>query len=180
MSLHLPFGGIVFEQNKNSAFSGASWMRFRITQWNWPTVKSAGTRYFFLSMSGMSDRSAFSQITGTRSGYLARIRSASDFLFSAEKQANVRKIMLKFLVHQVNRGSHVVSCQLIFSVVSPRMRQRLRLIKLEVGKRGQPTKANTAKATTDGCPRTLTAFNRGECDAICQNQTKTHRAGAPP
>ena len=70
--------------------------------------------------------------------------------------------MLKFLVHQVNRGSHVVSCQLIFSVVSPRMRQRLRLIKLEVGKRGQPTKANTAKATTDGCPRTLTAFNRGE------------------
>lgn len=36
-----------------------------------------------MSISGMSDRSAFSQITGTRSGYLARIRSASDFLFSA-------------------------------------------------------------------------------------------------
>jgi len=74
----------------------------------------------------------------------------------------------------------VVSCQLIFSVVSPRMRQRLRLIKLEVGKRGHPTKANTVKATTDDCPSTLTAFNRGECDASCQNQTKTHRAGAPP
>jgi len=37
---------------------------------------------FFLSMSGISERSAFSQITGTRSGYLARMRSASDFLFS--------------------------------------------------------------------------------------------------
>jgi len=33
-------------------------------------------------MSGISERSAFSQITGTRSGYLDRIRSASDFLFS--------------------------------------------------------------------------------------------------
>ncbi len=33
----------------------------------------------------MSDRSAFSQITGTRSGYLARMRSASDFLFSVRK-----------------------------------------------------------------------------------------------
>jgi hypothetical protein len=36
-------------------------------------------------MSGMSERSAFSQITGTRSGYLARIRSASDLRFSATR-----------------------------------------------------------------------------------------------
>lgn len=28
---HLPLGGIVLEQNKNSAFSGASWIRFLIT-----------------------------------------------------------------------------------------------------------------------------------------------------
>ena len=45
-------------------------------------LRSAGTRYFFLSISGISERSAFSQITGTRSGYLARIRSASDLRFS--------------------------------------------------------------------------------------------------
>mmetsp|Transcript_8138 Transcript_8138/g.16569 ORF Transcript_8138/g.16569 Transcript_8138/m.16569 type:complete len:100 (+) Transcript_8138:466-765(+) len=35
-------------------------------------------------MSGISDRSAFSQITGTLSGYLALIRSASDLRFSVE------------------------------------------------------------------------------------------------
>ena len=64
------------------AFSGASLMRFRITYTNWPTVRSCigtvqharhnkaesyrrtdGTRYFFLSMVGMSVLSAFSQMT---------------------------------------------------------------------------------------------------------------------
>ena len=38
-------------------------MRLRITYTNWPTVRSAGTRYFFLSMVAMSDFSTFSQIT---------------------------------------------------------------------------------------------------------------------
>ena len=64
------------------AFSGASLMRFRITYTNWPTVRSCigtvqharhnkvesyrrtdGTRYFFLSIVGMSVLSAFSQMT---------------------------------------------------------------------------------------------------------------------
>ena len=63
------------------AFSGASLIRFLMTYTNcdplnfrsrndfrsgkltWPTVRSAGTRYFFLSMLGMSVLSAFSQIT---------------------------------------------------------------------------------------------------------------------
>ena len=38
---------------------------------------TAGTRYFFLSIVGISDFSAFSQMTGIRSGYFWRIRSAS-------------------------------------------------------------------------------------------------------
>lgn len=38
---------------------------------------TAGTRYFFLSMVGISLFSAFSQITGILSGYFCLIRSAS-------------------------------------------------------------------------------------------------------
>jgi hypothetical protein len=34
-----------------------------MTYTNWPTVRSAGTRYFFLSMVAMSDFSTFSQMT---------------------------------------------------------------------------------------------------------------------
>jgi hypothetical protein len=45
------------------AFSGESLMRFRITYTNWPTVRSAGTRYFFLSIEAMSLLSSFSQMT---------------------------------------------------------------------------------------------------------------------
>eukprot|EP00411_Alexandrium_monilatum_P117705 CAMPEP_0175666742 /NCGR_PEP_ID=MMETSP0097-20121207/17741_1 /TAXON_ID=311494 /ORGANISM="Alexandrium monilatum, Strain CCMP3105" /LENGTH=41 /DNA_ID= /DNA_START= /DNA_END= /DNA_ORIENTATION= len=36
-----------------------------------------GTRNFFFSMSGSSERGAFSQTTGMRSGYFARMRLAS-------------------------------------------------------------------------------------------------------
>ena len=54
------------------------------THVNWLTVRSAGTKYFFLSMSGMSERASRSQITGTRSGYLLRMRSASDLRFSGD------------------------------------------------------------------------------------------------
>ncbi len=54
------------------------------TYTNCPTVRSAGTRYFFLSMSATSDLSFRSQITGIRSGYLARIREASPRLLSSE------------------------------------------------------------------------------------------------
>lgn len=45
------------------AFSGDNLMRLRITYTNWPTVRSAGTKYFFLSIVAMSDFSTFSQIT---------------------------------------------------------------------------------------------------------------------
>lgn len=38
--------------------------------------------FHWISSPGISDRSAFSQITGTRSGYFARMRSASDLRFS--------------------------------------------------------------------------------------------------
>eukprot|EP00418_Pyrodinium_bahamense_P097442 CAMPEP_0179039434 /NCGR_PEP_ID=MMETSP0796-20121207/15139_1 /TAXON_ID=73915 /ORGANISM="Pyrodinium bahamense, Strain pbaha01" /LENGTH=76 /DNA_ID=CAMNT_0020735767 /DNA_START=344 /DNA_END=574 /DNA_ORIENTATION=- len=41
-----------------------------------------GTRNFFFSMSGRSERGAFSQITGMRSGYLAKMRLASALRFS--------------------------------------------------------------------------------------------------
>merc|ERR1719149_179685 len=49
---------------------------------NSPQSIVPGTKNFFLSMSGRSDREAFSQITGMRSGYLARIRRASALRFS--------------------------------------------------------------------------------------------------
>ena len=45
------------------AFSGDSLMRLRITYTNWPTVRSEGTRYFFLSIVAMSLFSTFSQMT---------------------------------------------------------------------------------------------------------------------
>eukprot|EP00401_Gymnodinium_catenatum_P021091 CAMPEP_0117551314 /NCGR_PEP_ID=MMETSP0784-20121206/49130_1 /TAXON_ID=39447 /ORGANISM="" /LENGTH=83 /DNA_ID=CAMNT_0005348355 /DNA_START=317 /DNA_END=564 /DNA_ORIENTATION=- len=41
-----------------------------------------GTKNFFFSMSGKSDRGAFSQITGMRSGYFAKMRPDSATLFS--------------------------------------------------------------------------------------------------
>ncbi|KAG6549654.1 hypothetical protein Mapa_008633 [Marchantia paleacea] len=65
------------------AFSALSLILLRITNTNCPTVKSAGTRYFFLSMSGMSLFSALSTITGILSGYLLRILDASACLFSS-------------------------------------------------------------------------------------------------
>jgi hypothetical protein len=64
------------------AFSGLNLILLRITYTNWPTVKSDGTRYFFLSIVAISDLSTFSQMTGIRSGYFVRIRSASAFRFS--------------------------------------------------------------------------------------------------
>merc|ERR1719281_222655 len=65
------------------AFSGLSLMRLRMTLTNCPTVRSAGTRYFFLSMSGMSLFSAFSTMTGILSWYFSRMRAASAWRFSA-------------------------------------------------------------------------------------------------
>lgn len=49
--------------NTKMACSGLTLIRLRITYMNWPTLRSAGTRYFFLSMSGISERWARSTIT---------------------------------------------------------------------------------------------------------------------
>lgn len=52
---------------------------------NWPTVRSLGTRYFFLSIEGTVDDdfdTDFSQITGILSLYLDRMRVASVDLVS--------------------------------------------------------------------------------------------------
>lgn len=56
-------GGSTSSTKIKIAFSGDNLMRLRITYTNWPTVRSAGTRYFFLSMVAMSDFSTFSQMT---------------------------------------------------------------------------------------------------------------------
>ena len=77
-------GGRTSSTKMKIAFSGASLIRFRITYTNWPTVRSYtrtmqvqhtrhnhvrrrvrtdGTRYFFLSIVGISVLSAFSQMT---------------------------------------------------------------------------------------------------------------------
>lgn len=114
------------------AFSGASLIRFRITYTNWPTVRSYigtiqvqharhnhvysgvrtdGTRYFFLSIVGISVLSAFSQMTyreyhaqhaadkwaasgglgeqrtGILSGYFCLMRSASALRLSVVQTA---------------------------------------------------------------------------------------------
>lgn len=99
-------GGRTSSTKIKIAFSGDNLMRLRITYTNWPTVRSAGTKYFFLSIVAMSDFSTFSQITcqcdsnqplllhdvdmrdsverrtGMRSAYFCRIRSASALRFS--------------------------------------------------------------------------------------------------
>ena len=58
-----PVGGRTFLTNMKTACSGVTLMRLRMTYTNWPTVRSDGTRYLALSMSGMADLSAFSTMT---------------------------------------------------------------------------------------------------------------------
>lgn len=45
VSREVPVGGRVLLTKIKMAFSGSSLIRFRITYTNWPTVKSAGTKY---------------------------------------------------------------------------------------------------------------------------------------
>ena len=40
-----PVGGSTFLTNMKMAFSGLTFIRLRMTYTNWPTVRSAGTRY---------------------------------------------------------------------------------------------------------------------------------------
>jgi hypothetical protein len=56
-------GGRTSSTKMKMAFSGESLIRLRMTYTNCPTVRSAGTRYFFLSMVAMSLFSTFSQMT---------------------------------------------------------------------------------------------------------------------
>ena len=75
-------GGITLLTKKNKASSGLKLIRFRIKKQNCPTVKSEGTKYFFLSRSPIRALGAFSTMTGTRSGYFRRIFSPSERRFS--------------------------------------------------------------------------------------------------
>ena len=75
-------GGITLLTKKNKASSGLNEIRFRIKKQNCPTVKSEGTKYFFLSRSPIRALGAFSTMTGTRSGYFRRIFSPSERRFS--------------------------------------------------------------------------------------------------
>lgn len=43
--MYMPVGGSMLSTNMKIAFSALSLILFRITYTNWPTVKSAGTRY---------------------------------------------------------------------------------------------------------------------------------------
>ena len=51
------------------AFSGLSLILFLMTYTNCPAVRSPGTRYFFLSISGISLLPAFSTMTGIPVSY---------------------------------------------------------------------------------------------------------------
>ena len=82
MLIKLAVGGSALFTKIKIAFSALSLTRFRITYTNCPTVKSLGTRYFFLSKSGTSDFGDFSTMTGILSGYFWRMREDSYFLCS--------------------------------------------------------------------------------------------------
>ena len=71
-------GGKTSSTKMKMAFSGDNLMRLRMTYTNWPTVRSAGTRYFFLSMVAMSDFSTFSQMTCRRRRALAEFSQTGE------------------------------------------------------------------------------------------------------
>merc|ERR1719507_2657643 len=67
---------------KKRASSGLKLILFLMRKQNWPTVRSEGTRYFFLSRSPILAFGDFSTMTGTLSGYFLLIFSPSALLFS--------------------------------------------------------------------------------------------------
>lgn len=77
-------GGNMSLTKMKIALSAGTSILLLITYTNWPMVKSYGTKYFFLSISGKLDFSARSQMIGIRFLNLERILSASDLLFSDE------------------------------------------------------------------------------------------------
>jgi hypothetical protein len=60
----------------------------KVVAWATPRCRAQGT-HFFLSMSTMSLLSAFSTMTGMRSGYLSRIRPASCLRFSVGARGRI-------------------------------------------------------------------------------------------
>src|SRR5690349_21827895 len=84
--------------NKKRACSEGRLIRFRMVNIKCPTVKSAGIKYFFLSMSGIAELRALSQITGIRSGYCPCIRLYSFFLASRE-YSDLKEEVLVILVN---------------------------------------------------------------------------------
>ena len=66
---------------------------------NSPHSIDPGTRNFFLSISGSVDLTAFSTITGIRSGYFVSIRLASAALFSTKDV-----LVIGHLLNHTKRG----------------------------------------------------------------------------
>mmetsp|Transcript_9915 Transcript_9915/g.27673 ORF Transcript_9915/g.27673 Transcript_9915/m.27673 type:complete len:110 (+) Transcript_9915:392-721(+) len=66
-----------------------------ITYLNSPQTIVPGTRNFFLSMSGRFDLGARVQTTGTRSGYFARMRRASELRFSNGSCSTAMELKIK-------------------------------------------------------------------------------------
>ena len=71
--------------------TGGSSSRLRMTLWNWPNVRSSGTRYFVRSMDGTSDRvrRALVHTTPMRLGNWSRMRSASSRRRAAVHSASI-------------------------------------------------------------------------------------------
>lgn len=68
----------------------SSLLTFRITRRKPATVRSPGTRNFFLSILGTFDFSSFSHIIGMRSGYLDRIRSVNSKMYKGQQRCGAR------------------------------------------------------------------------------------------
>ena len=73
----------------NRAWSFDNLMRLRIKHKNWATVRSLGTKYLFLSISGTSADGARSTITGTLLGWLSVI-----FLYCSNLSSKILKSVL--------------------------------------------------------------------------------------
>lgn len=76
----------------NKAWSLDNFMRLRIKHKNWATVRSFGTKYLFLSISGTSAEGARSTITGTLLGLVSVIFLNCCNLSSAIKKERLRNI----------------------------------------------------------------------------------------
>lgn len=107
------------------AFSLGNLILFLITYTNCPTDKSPGTKYFRLSISWMSEFSAFSQITGSLSLNLWVILVASAFLFSTRVSLVFHKHyhITKYIPNgcsSLNCDLILILCLLVVFLISPK------------------------------------------------------------